>query len=236
MRRRNPKDGRPLFLRPVEEDDELPPIGFIPDERLEEIHARLQQARENCRSRRDAETLDAAIDTLETLWEARDYMAIRQALPRFKQLYAADRSRLIKIVRDRGRGFDLSYSALARLGVDEDDARTIPRDDPTLVAVVEELGEDADGSFSRLEVVEWPASVPYQIVREYDGPELVDIDIGGLLKQHEEYMDRTRWDMGDFNAARRALETLKAEGVDLMDLLALYVRRRRTLAVDEYGF
>jgi hypothetical protein len=48
----------------------------------------------------------------------------------------------------------------------------IPRNDPILVEVVEELGEKADGSFSKLEIVEIPDDVVWQI-EEYDGREWI---------------------------------------------------------------
>lgn len=48
----------------------------------------------------------------------------------------------------------------------------IPRNDPALVQVVEELGEDADGPSSSLKVVEVPDDVKWQI-EEYDGVEWV---------------------------------------------------------------
>ena len=49
---------------------------------------------------------------------------------------------------------------------------TIPRDDPALVQVVEELGADANARFAELEVVEIPDGVAWQI-EEYDGFEHV---------------------------------------------------------------
>jgi hypothetical protein len=48
--------------------------------------------------------------------------------------------------------------------------REIERHDPTLVQVVEELGDKADGDFADLDVVEIPDDVDY-IVEEYDGME-----------------------------------------------------------------
>jgi hypothetical protein len=48
--------------------------------------------------------------------------------------------------------------------------RDIPRDDPVLVQVVEELGEKADGRHASLKVVEIPDGVSYEIA-EYDGSE-----------------------------------------------------------------
>lgn len=50
--------------------------------------------------------------------------------------------------------------------------RDIPRDDPDLVAVVEELGKKAAGDYAALEVVEVPDGVVWEIA-EYDGFEHV---------------------------------------------------------------
>jgi hypothetical protein len=50
--------------------------------------------------------------------------------------------------------------------------RDIPRDDPDLVAVVEELGAAASGRHAALAVVEIPADVEWEI-HEYDGSEHV---------------------------------------------------------------
>lgn len=50
--------------------------------------------------------------------------------------------------------------------------RDIPRDDPALVQVVEELGEKASNRFSNLVVVEIPDDVQWKI-EEYDGYEHV---------------------------------------------------------------
>jgi hypothetical protein len=47
-----------------------------------------------------------------------------------------------------------------------------PRADPLLVRVVEELGEEANGSFAKLKVVEIPDGVDYQI-DDYDGVESI---------------------------------------------------------------
>ena len=60
----------------------------------------------------------------------------------------------------------------ARLAKQTLAAREIPRDDPTLVQVVEELGNGASGRFADLAIVEIPDGVAWQI-EEYDGYEHV---------------------------------------------------------------
>jgi hypothetical protein len=50
--------------------------------------------------------------------------------------------------------------------------RDIPRDDPALVAAVEELGDAVSGKYAKLRVVEIPADVKWKI-DEYDGLEWV---------------------------------------------------------------
>ena len=52
------------------------------------------------------------------------------------------------------------------------DSSDVERDDEILIAVVEELGEQASGSCSSLEVVEIPDGVSWEI-EEYDGNEHV---------------------------------------------------------------
>lgn len=49
----------------------------------------------------------------------------------------------------------------------------IERNDPVLVAIVEELGGRADGSFARLSVVEIPDGIDWYI-SDYDGQECVE--------------------------------------------------------------
>lgn len=67
-------------------------------------------------------------------------------------------------------GFGLSSEALKRLGRKYD--HDIPRNDPDLVACVEEIGSAADGGFAELSVVEIPDDVDFGIY-EYDGLEHV---------------------------------------------------------------
>ena len=60
----------------------------------------------------------------------------------------------------------------ARLAKQTLDECAIPRDDPALVQVVEELGDDASGRFSSLAIVKIPDGVAWQI-EEHDGYEHV---------------------------------------------------------------
>jgi len=48
----------------------------------------------------------------------------------------------------------------------------IPRDDPILVSIVEELGEDSWGGHAELKVVEIPDGIEW-VIDEYDGTEWV---------------------------------------------------------------
>ena len=52
-------------------------------------------------------------------------------------------------------------------------AHDIPRDDPTLIQVIEELGEGADGDYAELKIVEIPDDVEWYI-DDYDGIESVN--------------------------------------------------------------
>ena len=85
--------------------------------------------------------------------------------------------RYVVINNDWG-GFSLSDEAEARYkamaGITDDDFSyyDIPRDDPYLVQIVREMGQDANGSYSSLKIVEIPADVDWEI-GEYDGREWV---------------------------------------------------------------
>lgn len=76
-------------------------------------------------------------------------------------------------------GFSLSHSAMARLrdgGGSQDNwywSSDVARRDPLLVAVVEDLGDAANGTYAKLRVVEIPDGVDYEI-DEYDGMEKVN--------------------------------------------------------------
>jgi len=83
------------------------------------------------------------------------------------------------------------------------------RHDPNLVHVVETLGEQASGEYSKLEVVEWPDCVPYKI-DEYDGWEKVTIDVAGLLDKHAEEVEKAHTLLAhDLHHYRNHLNTLR---------------------------
>ncbi|PNX47175.1 MAG: hypothetical protein BV459_05000 [Thermoplasmata archaeon M11B2D] len=74
-------------------------------------------------------------------------------------------------------GFSLSPLAMKRMAEMQGNADSVSlnkrpknRSDPILVAVVEELGNAANGEYAKLSVVEIPDDVEYTI-EEYDGME-----------------------------------------------------------------
>lgn len=69
-------------------------------------------------------------------------------------------------------GFGLSEKAMKFLGVDSS-WPDITRNDPKLVECVEKLGEEANGVYAELKVVEIPDDVNWEI-GEYDGLEWVE--------------------------------------------------------------
>ena len=85
--------------------------------------------------------------------------------------------RRIAICKKHG-GFGLSEAAQARYkelaGITDSNwyDRDIARDDPYLIQVINELGEQANNRFCTLKIVEVPADVEWTI-EEYDGLEWV---------------------------------------------------------------
>ena len=69
-------------------------------------------------------------------------------------------------------GFGLSEKAMEFLGVGSE-WPDIARNDPKLVECVEKLGEEANGTYAELKVVEIPDDVNWEI-GEYDGLEWVE--------------------------------------------------------------
>jgi hypothetical protein len=63
-------------------------------------------------------------------------------------------------------GFNLSDKAIERLSCTDNPTKIwdIARDNSTLVSLVEELGEEANGKYSELKIVEIPDDVEWHIV------------------------------------------------------------------------
>lgn len=83
------------------------------------------------------------------------------------------------VINTRHGGFGLSEQAsrlfAQRTGIANKelwDDRDIARDDPVLVAIVRELGADANGDYADLKIVEVPYGVEWTL-KEYDGAEWV---------------------------------------------------------------
>jgi len=78
-------------------------------------------------------------------------------------------------VNRRYGGFSLSPAALEELkkrGMDTGGYYDGKRNDPILIAVLEEMGKRADGKYARIEVVEISDDIEWEI-EEYDGQEWV---------------------------------------------------------------
>ncbi len=75
-------------------------------------------------------------------------------------------------------GFGVSDAAYARYrlekGITDVDHRDyyIERNDPVLVSIVEDMGEDSFGDYAELKVVEIPDDVEY-LIHDYDGQETI---------------------------------------------------------------
>ena len=78
-------------------------------------------------------------------------------------------------------GFFLSEKAFARYAeitgkhLSFGESRALPRHDPALIQVVEELGDDANGACAALLIGEVPAGTKYRIA-EYDGLEGIETE------------------------------------------------------------
>lgn len=87
------------------------------------------------------------------------------------------------VINDCYGGFGLSEKALEMLEVGNDyeydaDAK---RTDAELVKVVEELGEEANGDFAELTVVEIPDEATDFEINEYDGAESITYVLDGKI-------------------------------------------------------
>lgn len=75
-------------------------------------------------------------------------------------------------------GFGLSqkardlYESISGKHIEEYDWCEDMRDDETLIGVIEQLGADADGTFSEIEIVKIPDN-NYWVIDNYDGVETV---------------------------------------------------------------
>ena len=79
------------------------------------------------------------------------------------------------VINAKYGGFGLSETAIglykARKNITDDEFSLceIDRDDPTLVEIVEKLGDDANDKYSKLKIVEIPDDVKCWEIVEYDG-------------------------------------------------------------------
>ena len=79
-------------------------------------------------------------------------------------------------------GFGLSEKAREILGIDNSfDEYQIDRNDPKLIEVVETLGDEANGNYARLRVVNIPDDVTDWELDEYDGAEKVLFVVNGKI-------------------------------------------------------
>lgn len=94
--------------------------------------------------------------------------------------YNFDSRKYTKVPRGKDDFFSTCFTKdygniVSDLEVNKDDlfsAREINRDDPDLIRVVEELGEEANGHYASLKIIEIPSDVKW-IIEEYDGSEWV---------------------------------------------------------------
>ena len=95
-----------------------------------------------------------------------------------KQLIEEIRGIRRVVINTQHGGFGLSklaedrYKELAGITDPDFYDRHISRDDPFLIRVIDELGEEANNRFCTLKIVEIPADVEWEI-GEYDGLEWV---------------------------------------------------------------
>ena len=79
-------------------------------------------------------------------------------------------------------GFGLSEKAREILGIDNSfDEYQIDRNDPKLIEVVETLGDEANGNYARLRVVNIPDDATDWEIDEYDGAEKVLFVVNGKI-------------------------------------------------------
>lgn len=79
-------------------------------------------------------------------------------------------------------GFGLSEKAKEILGIDNSfDEYQIDRNDPKLIEVVETLGDEANGRYARLRVVNIPDDATDWELDEYDGAEEILFVVNGKI-------------------------------------------------------
>ena len=79
-------------------------------------------------------------------------------------------------------GFGLSEKAKEILSIDNSfDEYQIDRNDPKLIEVVETLGDEANGNYARLRVVNIPDDSTDWEIDEYDGAEKVLFVVNGKI-------------------------------------------------------
>lgn len=79
-------------------------------------------------------------------------------------------------------GFGLSEKAKEILGIDNSfDEYQIDRNDPKLIEVVETLGDEANGHYARLRIVNIPDDATDWELDEYDGAEKVLFVVNGKI-------------------------------------------------------
>ena len=85
------------------------------------------------------------------------------------------------VINDCFGGFSVSEKAKEMLGWDSVyDCES--RDDPELIRVVEQLGEEANGAYANLEIVEIPDEATDWRIFDYDGAESVWYVLDGKMK------------------------------------------------------
>lgn len=78
-------------------------------------------------------------------------------------------------------GYSFSKKAIEMLGGDPFKVDEMERNDPKLVQVVEELGEEASAHYSQLEIIELPDETTDFDISENDGFESVIYVVDGKL-------------------------------------------------------
>ena len=79
-------------------------------------------------------------------------------------------------------GFGLSKQAVEALGLEDGYYGDVGRDDPTLIALIQEHGSEwVSGRCAKLRIVEIPEKATDWEMNEYDGIESITYVVGGKL-------------------------------------------------------